>query len=81
MVYTVYVCYCDEETLGNVQNRLFVFADSFTSVAERVTSYYGEYNIVTMEITPFSPDSFLLFDEEDTTLFCDVKYKLEEKII
>lgn len=81
MIFTVRVEHYQEWNNSNATNSLFVCANTFEEVAEKISSYYGEDCLNSMNISCFSPDDFLIFDEEHTEEFCDIKNKLGEKIV
>ena len=81
MIFTVTVNYYNDNTTKLEANHLFVFADTLKDVAEKVSEYYGEDQIDLLEIVPYSPDDFIIFDEEDEHLFYEIKDCLCEKII
>ena len=82
MLFTAHVRFYDEDSRELELNHLFVFAEDFSDVAYKVSEYYGENNIESVEIQAFSPDEMLVFQtDEEETLFYDVKDSLGEKVI
>lgn len=60
---------------------MFVCADSIVEAVQQVSDCYGGNNLESVDVRPFSPDNFLVFNEEDEELFGIVKHHLEENII
>ena len=81
MIFTASVSYYNDDTSNIDTDNLFVCADTLKDVAEKISEYYGEDQIDSLGIGPFSPDNMLVFDEEDESLFYDIKDQLGEKII
>ena len=81
MTFVVAVSYYNDETSEKTTDFLFVFADTFKDATEKVTEYYGENQIDAIELQAFSPCDFLVFNEEDSDIFFDVKKAIGNKVI
>ena len=81
MIYEVKVEHYEEWDEKMVKSYMFVCADTIVEVAQQVSDYYGEKCLESIEVRPFSPDNFLIFNEEDEELFSIVKHHLEEDIV
>lgn len=81
MMFTATVNYYNDDTMNVETEHLFVCADTFKGVTEKVSEFYGEDQIDSLEIAPFSPDDMLIFNEEDEDLFYDVRDQLAEQIV
>lgn len=81
MMFTATVNYYNDDTMNVETEHLFVCADTFKDVTEKVSEFYGEDQIDSLEIASFSPDDMLIFNEEDEDLFYDVRDQLAEQIV
>lgn len=81
MMFTATVNYYNDDTMGVDSEHLFVCADTFKDVTEKISEFYGEEQIDSLEIAPFSPYDMLIFREKDSSLFYEVKDVLGEEVV
>ena len=81
MIFTATVNYYNDDTMNVEPEYLFVCADTLKDVTEKISEFYGEDQIDSLEIAPFSPDDMLIFREEEEDLFYEVKDTLGEKVV
>ena len=81
MIFTATVNYYNDDTMNVEPNHLFICADTLKDVAEKVSEFYGEDQIDSLEIIPFSPDDMLIFREENEELFYEVREALSEEVV
>ena len=82
MIFTAHVRFYDEDSREPELNHLFINAEDFSDTAYKVSEYYGEDNIESIDIQVFSPSEMLVFQtDEEEILFYEVKDSLGEKII
>ena len=62
MVYKVIVDYYDDFDKKEEKKGLFLVADSYGDVIEKMVKYYGEEDLLEIKITPWAPDDFIQFD-------------------
>ena len=74
------VWYNDFNTMEEKVN-LFITGDSYKEVVEKLSVHFGEEDILSMEIEPFAPDDFLIFEEPVHDLFNDVVKGIGERVI
>ena len=81
MIYAADIEYYEiaDDTLNKVST--FVNADSYKDATEELTTYFGEKEIESISIAPFSPDNLLIFEEGNHGLFLQVKSRLGKDII
>ena len=81
MFYTVDIEYYEtaDDTLNKVST--FVSANSYKEAIEELVAYFGEEEIESISIAPFSPDNLLIFEEGNHELFLQVKSRLGKDII
>lgn len=61
---------------------LFVCAEKFTDAIEKISGWYGEEAIESIDITAFSPYDMLVYEtDEDETLYYETKDSLGEKVL
>ena len=68
-----------EETVG-----LFLMADTYNDVINKVTAYFGEENLNELKIAPWSPDDFVKFEldnVDENWLFHKVDKDIGDNII
>lgn len=81
MIYEVKVEHYEEWDEKMVKSSMFVSADTIVEVAQQVSNYYGEKCLESIEVRPFSPDNFLVFDEKNIDLFTTVRDTLERDMV
>ena len=81
MIYEVKVEHYEEWDEKMVKSSMFVCADTIVEVAQQVSDYYGEECLESIEVRPFSPDNFLIFDEQNKELFTTVRDTLEREVV
>lgn len=81
MMFTATVNYYNDDTMNVETEHLFVCADILKDVTEKISEFYGEDQIDSLEIAPFSPDDMLIFREEDSSLFYEAKDVLGEEVV
>lgn len=81
MMFTATVNYYNDDTMNVEIEHLFVCADTLKDVTEKVSEFYGEDQIDSLEIAPFSPDDMLIFREDYEELFYEVKNRLNEEVV
>ena len=81
MIFIATVNYYNDDTMNVEPEHLFVCADTLKDVTEKISEFYGEDQIDSLEIAPFSPDDMLIFGEEEEDLFYEVKNTLGEKVV
>lgn len=79
MTFAVKVEHYISEEAKVEKSSLFVMAKDMHDVINKMNNYFESIESISIEY--FSPDDFILFDEEDKHLFEIVKYKLEKKVI
>lgn len=62
MVYKVVVDYYDDFDKKEEKKGLFLMADSYSDVVDKVVKYYGEEDLSEFKIAPWSPDDFIQFN-------------------
>ena len=62
MVYKVVVGWYNDFNEKNEMNGLFLVADSYNDVVNKVIKYYGEEFLTELKIAPWSPDDFIRFE-------------------
>jgi len=62
MVYKVVVNWYNDFNEKNEMNGLFLVADSYNDVVNKVIKYYGEEFLTELKIAPWSPDDFVRFE-------------------
>lgn len=84
MVFKVVVDYYDDFDKKENKRGLFLMADSYSNVIEKLVNYYGEEDLLEIKITPWSPDDFVKFDldnSDEDWLFNKVDKDIGEKVI
>ena len=81
MIFEVKVEHYEEWDQKIKPSFMFVCADSIVEAVQQVSDYYGEKTLESVDVRPFSPDNFLVFNEEDEELFGTVNHHLAEDII
>ena len=71
MMYVATVKHYEEWDNKEITSYMFVCADSIVKAVEQVSNYYGEECLEDITIAPFSPDNFLVVNEEYNELFHD----------
>lgn len=81
MFYTADIEYY--EIVDDTSNKIstFVSANSYKEAIEELAAYFGEKEIESISIAPFSPDNLLIFEEGNHELFLQVKSRLGKDII
>lgn len=58
-------------------HNVFVLADNFGAAVDQLSNYYGEGNLIKMNMEAFSPDNFLECSKEEyDTLYKSMKDKV-----
>ena len=84
MVYKVVVNWYNDFSEKNEMNGLFLVADSYNDVVNKVIKYYGEEFLTELKITPWSPDDFIRFEldnPDEDWLFHKVDSDIGKNII
>ena len=84
MVFKVVVDFYDEFDKKEKKRGLFLVADSYSNVIEKLVNYYGEEDLLEIKITPWSPDDFVKFDldnPDEDWLFNKIDKDIGEKVI
>lgn len=81
MIYEVKVEHYEEWDEKMVKSSMFVYADTIVEAVQQASNYYGEKCLESIEVRPFSPDNFLVFEEENTDLFTTVRDTLEREVV
>ena len=81
MIYVATVEHYEEWDEKMVKSSMFVFADTIVEAVQQVSDYYGEKCLESIEVRPFSPENFLIFDEKSTDLFTTVRDTLEREVV
>ena len=71
MIYQATVEHYQEWSEEVVTSFMFVCADSTVKAVEQVSDYYGEQCLEDITISPFSPDNFLIINDDYSYLFHD----------
>lgn len=67
MIYSVKTVWFNEFDNCDITMYCFVTGESAKEVVEQIESYYGEDNIVKVEVECISPNGFIEFEEGDIT--------------
>ena len=62
MVYKVIVDWYNDFTEKEETVGLFLVADTYGDVVNKVTTHFGEEDLSELRITPWAPDDFIQFD-------------------
>ena len=62
MVFKVVVDFYDDFDKKEKKRGLFLMAESYSDVVDKVEKYYGEENLSEIKIAPWSPDDFMQFE-------------------
>ena len=81
MIYEATVEHYEEWDEEMVKSFMFVCADTIAEATQQVSNYYGEKCLESIEVRPFSPDNFLVFDEKNIELFTTVRRTLEKEVV
>lgn len=81
MMYIAKITVYDPDDNDMRKEQLFISGHDYSDVTDKLINYYGENELEDMFISLFSPDDFIVFDEEDKHLFEIVKDKLEKKVV
>lgn len=82
MFFTADVSFFNESKEEVDANHLFVCAENLVEATERITGWYGEECIDSINIAVFSPYDMLIFESDrDEMLYFNVKDSLGEKVI
>lgn len=84
MVFKVVVDFYDDFDKKEKKRGLFLVADSYSDVIEKLVNYYGEEDLLEIKIIPWSPDDFVKFDldnPDEDWLFNKVDKDIGEKVI
>jgi len=84
MVYKVVVNYYDDFDKKEEKKGLFLIAESYTNVINKLTDYFGEEDLLEIKVTPWSPDDFVQFDldnPDEDWLFNKVDSDIRKNII
>lgn len=71
MIYVATVEHYQDWNEEKTTSFMFVCADSTVKAVEQVSNYYGEEALEDITLSPFSPDNFLIINEEFDELFHD----------
>ena len=71
MMYAATVKHYQEWSEETTNTFMLISADSTVKAVEQISDYYGEECLEDILIFPFSPDNFLIIDEEYDGLFHD----------
>ena len=81
MIYQIYTEHYQEWDNKMTTANLFIVANTLTEAVQKLSDYYGEECLERIDIKSFSPDDFLIFNNENAELFDMVKSALEPDII
>lgn len=80
-MYKAKVTFFEELEDKTKTHRLFVSGENYQDALEQITNYYSEDTIESFSLAPFSPDNFIIFEQEQKELFKQVAKTLSDKII
>ena len=84
MVYKVVINWYNDFSEKEEPNGLFLVADSYSDVVDKVIKHYGEENLNELEIAPWSPDDFVQFsldNPDEDWLFHKVDTDIGKNVI
>ena len=81
MIYEALVERYQDWDSAMVTNHMFICANTIKEAVGEITSYFGEECVVSLSISDFSPDNFLVVDGKDYDLFTKFKNRVAEDII
>lgn len=81
MTYIAKVVWYNDFNATEEKINLFIAGDSYKEVADKLSVHFGEEDILSMEIEPFAPDDFLIFEEQVSDLFDEVVEGIGERVI
>lgn len=84
MVYKVVVNWYNDFSEKEEANGLFLMANTYSDVVEKLVKYYGEENLNELKIAPWSPEDFVKFEldnPDEDWLFNKVDKDIGKNII
>ena len=81
MTYIAKVIWYNDFNVSEETVNLFITGDSYKDIADKLSAHFGEEDIISMEIEPFAPDDFLVFDEDITDIFDAIRARVGERVI
>lgn len=81
MTYIAKVVWYNDLDVREEKINLFISGESYKDVVEKLSVHFGEEDILSMEIEPFAPDDFLIFEEQVSDLFDEVVKGIGERVI
>lgn len=81
MIFIATVKHYEEWNEKTVTSFMFISADSTFKAVEQISNYYGEQCLEDITLSPFSPDNFLVVEDNFEELFHDFALHAGDNVV